>query len=235
MYMEKIGILGYGEVGKSLAKFYQNPKIKDLKIKNSLVGVEILHICIPYSKNFIKIVKQEISEIKPKLTIIHSSVPVGTTQKIGGSVVHSPVRGVHPCLFKGLSTFIKFVGFDRLSIGLLAKNHFKKIGIKSHLVFNSRNTEALKLWSTTQYGLMIILNKEIKKYCSKNNLNFDVIYTLANASYNSGYIKLKRPEVVRPFLEYVSGKIGGHCVLPNCDLLGGRIANLIKKINKEYV
>ena len=26
-----IGILGYGEVGRAIAKFYKNPRIKDLK------------------------------------------------------------------------------------------------------------------------------------------------------------------------------------------------------------
>jgi len=28
----KIGILGYGQVGRAIAKFYKKPKIKDLKI-----------------------------------------------------------------------------------------------------------------------------------------------------------------------------------------------------------
>ena len=29
--LEKIGILGYGEVGQAIGKFYEEPKIKDLK------------------------------------------------------------------------------------------------------------------------------------------------------------------------------------------------------------
>jgi len=31
-----VGILGYGEVGKAVAKFYKNPKIKDLKRDDDL-------------------------------------------------------------------------------------------------------------------------------------------------------------------------------------------------------
>ena len=67
----KIGILGYGEVGQAIAKFYKNPRIKDLNKDDGLEGVEILHVCIPWSKNFVKLVKKEIKKIKPKLTIIH--------------------------------------------------------------------------------------------------------------------------------------------------------------------
>src|SRR3989344_5362217 len=93
---EKVGIIGYGEIGKAISKFYKKPLIKDLNRDDGLKSVEILHICIPWSDNFVEIVKKEIREIKPKLTIIHSTVSVGATKKIGGRTVHSPVRGVHP-------------------------------------------------------------------------------------------------------------------------------------------
>jgi len=62
----KIGILGYGEIGKAIAKFYKDPKIKDLNRDDGLKGVEILHICIPWSKDFVRIVKKEISTGKYK-------------------------------------------------------------------------------------------------------------------------------------------------------------------------
>jgi hypothetical protein len=42
-----IGILGYGEVGKAISKFYKDPKIKDLKIKGNLTNIDILNVCIP--------------------------------------------------------------------------------------------------------------------------------------------------------------------------------------------
>lgn len=35
----KIGILGYGEVGQAIAKFYKNPLIKDLNKDDGLNGV----------------------------------------------------------------------------------------------------------------------------------------------------------------------------------------------------
>ena len=122
----KIGILGYGEVGQAIAEFYRNPRIKDLKRDDGLKEVEILHICLPWMKDFVKIVKKEIKNIRPKLVIIHSTIPVGTTKKIGGMVVHSPIRGVHPHLYKGIKTFVKYIGADNKKAGKIAKKHLEK-------------------------------------------------------------------------------------------------------------
>jgi len=237
----KIGILGYGEIGKSLAKFYKKPLIKDLNRDDNLKGVDVLHVCIPYDDKFIEIIKKEIKEIKPKLTIIHSTVAVGTTKKLVDGlpracrgVVHSPVRGTHPNLYKGIKTFVKYIGADNKKAGQMAKKHFESLGIKTRLFFSSKTIEALKLWETTQYGWFIVLNKEIKKWCDKNGLDFEEIYTNSNRSYNEGYKKLGKVEVLRPHLKYVPGKIGGHCVIPNCKILGGEIAELILRKNSMY-
>jgi len=238
----EIGILGYGEVGQAIAKFYNNPQIKDLNRDDGLEGVDILHICIPWSNNFIKIVREEIKKIKPKLIIIHSTVAPGTTKKLvlslpkelGGMVVHSPVRGIHPHLYKGIKTFVKYIGTDNKKAGNLAKKHLEGLGIETKVFIPSITTEALKLWETTQYAWLIVLNKEIRKWCDKKGLDFNAIYTEANKSYNEGYQKLGRPEVVRPYLKYIPGKIGGHCVTPNCALLDSKIAKFILRKNNLY-
>jgi len=239
---QKIGILGYGEIGSSLAKFYGSAgspqvKIKDLKRNDGLAGSEILHVCIPFSKNFVKIVAKEIKETKPKLTIIHSTVAPGTTKKLSdkfrGMVVHSPVRGVHPYLFKGMKTFVKYIGADDKRAGKMAEKHLRSLGIKTKLFYPSMTTEALKLWDTTQYGWMIILNKEIKKWCDKMGVDFEAVYTDANKTYNQGYKKLGRGEVLRPYLKYMPGKIGGHCVISNCHILKEEIAKTILKKNNS--
>jgi len=230
----KIGILGYGEIGKAISNFYKNPKIKDLNRDDGFAGIDILHVCIPWSENFEKIVKDNVKQFKPKLVIIHSTVAPGTTKKIGRMAVHSPVRGVHPFLFKGVKTFVKYIGADDRKTGAYAQKHLQSLGIKTKLVFPSKNTEALKLWDTTQYGWMILLNKEIKNWCQKNKVDFDFIYKEGNISYNEGYKKLGRPEVARPYLQYMPGKIGGHCVIPNCKILDSKIAKLILENNDSY-
>ena len=37
MNNKNVGIIGYGEIGKAIAKFYKNPKIKDLERQNKLI------------------------------------------------------------------------------------------------------------------------------------------------------------------------------------------------------
>ncbi len=214
-----VGILGHGEIGKSVAKFYKNPKIKDLNRDDGLYGVEILHICIPYNEKFIDIVKKEIKEVKPKLTIIHSTLAPGTTKKIGGMVVHSPVRGVHPYLYEGIKTFVKYIGADDKKAGQMAKKHLESLGIKTKLVFPSKTSELAKLLCTTYYGVCIAWHKEMKKICQQEKVNFDDVVTELNKTYNEGYVKLGKTNVVRPVL-YVDDKpIGGHCVVPNAKIL----------------
>ncbi len=237
----EIGILGFGEVGQAIAKFYQSSRVKDLNRNDGLENVEILHVCIPWSKKFISIVKQEIEVIKPSLTIIHSTVPVGTTQKIISGlsqdcreVVHSPIRGIHPNLYGGIKTFVKYVGADNEKAGKMAKRHLEGLGIKTEICKSSKTTEALKLWDTTQYAWQILLNKDIKKWCEKNGVDFEIVYTKANTTYNEGYQKLGKSEVVRPYLKYVSGPIGGHCLIPNCQILNSETSKIVLKKNNLF-
>lgn len=237
----KIGILGYGEIGKAIAQFYKNPKIKDLTRNDGLENLDVLHICIPWSNNFCNIACKEIKSARPKLTIIHSTLALGETKKIISKlpkdlkqVVHSPVRGVHPFLQKGIKTFVKYIGAENKKSGLLAESHLNKLGIKTKLFVPSTLSEALKLWDTTQYGWMIVLNKAIKEWCLKNKIDFEAIYIEANKTYNEGYKKLGRNEVQRPHLKYMKGKIGGHCVIPNCKILDSKIAKIILKENNKY-
>ncbi len=236
---EKIGILGFGEIGQAIAKFYPSTgsgrvKIKDLKRDDGLVSLDVLHVCIPFSPKFVSIVKKEIASSNPKLVIVHSTVAPGTIKKIGPMAVHSPVRGVHPNLYKGIKTFVKYIGADDKKTGLAAQKHLRSLGITTQLVNSSKTTEALKLWDTTQYGWMIILNKEMKKWCDDNDVDFETVYTHANKTYNEGYKKLGRPEVLRPHLTYMKGKIGGHCVVPNAKILKSDISAILVRKNNGF-
>jgi len=236
--VSEIGILGYGEVGQAIAKFFKYPKIKDLTRDDDLTGIKILHITIPWSDRFIEIVENEMRRLLPRITIIHSTVNLGTTKKISDDtkmlVVHSPVRGVHPNLFKGIKTFVKYIGAESKEAVKEAEKHFRALGLKTKAYIPAITTEALKLWDTTQYGWMIVLNKEMKKWCEENKLDFDVIYSEANRSYNEGYVKLGRKEVVRPNLKYMAGEIGGHCIIGNCRILKSDIAKIILAKNEFY-
>jgi hypothetical protein len=220
----KIGILGYGEVGQAIAKFYGSAgspqaKIKDLNRDDGLTGAEILHICLPWSEKFVEIVKKEIKKIKPKITIIHSTVAIGTTKKIGGMVIHSPIRGVHPYLFEGIKTFVKYIGADSKKAGDLAKKHLENLGIKTKVFYPSTTTEIGKLLDTTYYGLVIAWHGEMKKLCDKYKINFEGAVTDFNKTYNEGYKKLGKLNVIRPVLYPPKSRITGHCIVSNTEIL----------------
>lgn len=215
----RIGILGYGEVGQAIAKFYKNPKIKDLKRDDGLKGVKILHICLPWQENFVKIVKKEIKKIKPAITIIHSTVVPGTTRKIGGMVVHSPIRGMHPKLYPGIKTFVKYIGADNKKAGQLAKKHLESLAIKTKVFFPSITTEIGKLLDTSYYALCIAWHGEMKKICDKAGVDFDKAITDFNKTYNQGYKKLGKENVARPVLYPPKNGISRHCLTQNAEIL----------------
>jgi hypothetical protein len=229
-------VVGYGEVGQSLGKvLHKRGKndifVEDPKFHFGYSGEEeinFIHICIPYTKDFYKVVEKYKFWNVP--IIVHSSVPVGTCDSLG--VVHSPICGVHPHLAEGIRTFVKYFGGKDAK---KAAKIFSDLGIKTHVFKEARTTEAMKLFSTTQYGLMIMIQKEMYKWCQENKLDFDIIYTEANKDYNSGYVKLGMPQVVRPYLKYMEGEIGGHCILPNAKLLGKTwLAKTLLKKNNEW-
>ena len=228
--MKNIAIIGYGEIGESLEKCYLGKKfnisILDTgKSINTLPEVtDILNICIPYTETFVDNVSNYILKYTPKLTIIHSTVIPETTRKIIEktnikTVVHSPVRGVHPRLYEGLKTFTKFIGGEDVSAIELTKIHFDALELEYEVFENSITTELAKILCTTYYGLCIAFHNDIFNLCNKFNLNYDEVATKWNSSYNDGYIKLGMQNVVRPVLyPPKDNKIGGHCVIPNASL-----------------
>lgn len=218
-----VGILGYGEVGQAIAKFYKNPKIKDLKRDDGLIGVSVLNVCIPFSADFEKIVRQEIKHISPELVIIHSTVAPGTTKKISktfkNAIVHSPIRGIHPNLFEGIKTFVKYIGAEDKKSGEMARGHLISLGIRTKVFYPSTTTELGKVLDTTYYGVCIAWHKEMKEACDKFGVSFEETVTDFNQTYNEGYIKLGKNNVVRPVLYADNKKIGGHCIVQNAKII----------------
>lgn len=224
--------VGLGEVGGAIHKIVGGQYHTRSKSTWDGKPVDVVHICIPYTletaHEFAEMVKEY--KRKSKLVIVHSTVALGTCDKLG--VVHSPVRGVHPHLEKGIRTFVKYFGGKDAQ---KAANIFKKLGIKTRVYEKAKTTEAIKLWDTTTYGMMIVIEKEIYDWCQKNNIDFSIVYEQANKDYNKGYTELGRKEVVRPFLKHIPGKIGGHCVIPNAKFLKGAwIAKQVLEKNEKY-
>jgi len=219
-------IIGLGEVGKALQEILQCDGSSNFDFKNN--HYDMIHICFPYFGEFNNQVERYKNQFTPKYTVIHSTVPIGTSKKLGAS--HSPVRGKHPHLKESILTIPKYVGGVN---AVEVANELSKYKIPVFAVASSDDTEAGKLYSLMQFGKMILLNKEIKDHCEKNNINFDIAYTDFNESYNQGYKDLGHSEFTRPVLKYIEGGIGGHCVTQMMELLDTESAKEILKTNEK--
>lgn len=233
-------IIGAGEIGKALKNVLSEKYKVDIKDKEPIEvkHYDILHICFPYSEKFIDSVKQYISAFTPELVIIHSTVAPGTTEKCGNICVHSSVRGRHPHLEQGIKTFCKFFGGNNKQLIGEATGLFLTLGIECGQYKDAYTSEIAKLLCTTYYGLVITFQKEVKKLCDKCNVDFFDVYNMYNLTYNDGYKKLKEEQFIRPVLNDMPGGIGGHCVIPNCEILKDTlnfdIAEFILEKNNGY-
>jgi len=227
---EKDLILGAGEIGSTIYNIfrkYYNIILIDKEPKPRKLGnIRFLHICFPYSEDFVNQVKEYQKIYKPNLTIIHSTTKVGTSRMC--DAVHSPVVGLHPFLEKSVLTFTKFIGGDRASE---AADYFRRANIKVYITNKQETTELMKIQSTTFYGLCIEFNKDMKKNCDKLDIPFEM-WTLWTENYNLGYQKLGFKEFTRPILAPINKKIGGHCIMPNLNFLETPFTNILKKLNK---
>ena len=224
---EEIGVMGMGEVGKAVCEIYGDKdtiSTCDVDYCDNMEKIKVLHVCIPYSESFHQTVKSFLLKYNPMLTYIHSTVEPLTTKKLISEtqkiIVHTPIRGIHPHLYDGIMNFINYVGCESISDGHIAARHLTHYGIKAHVSCPSVNTELGKLMSTTYYGLCISYHNEMKKWCKHFGADFSIASTHFNQTYNKGYTKLGRINVVRPILSPPKDeKIGGHCIIPNAEIL----------------
>lgn len=225
-------IIGGGEVGRALYKVLsKNYEVVVLDIdKRKNIGVlpkrfkcDILHICIPFKdfRSFKMVVNDYRDEYKPRHTIIHSTVPVGTSRKL--KALHSPVRGIHPELEESLHTFVKYIGGKKASE---VADYFRRAGIKVYLFDKQETTEMMKILSTTKYGIDIEFTKEVKRLSDKYNVPFEA-WTIWTNDYNEGYKKLGHPEYTRPNLVPIMKEIGGHCVRQNAEFIKNKFTKLL--------
>ena len=220
-------IIGMGEVGKGLYGVLNGRHLLDYLEKNQSIDdvFDIIHICIPFSDKFIEQVKAYQEKYKPKFTVIHSTVPVGTSRKCGAT--HSPILGIHPHLEEGIRTFPKYLGGEQASE---VADYFRRAGLTVYLFDKPETTELLKILDTTMYGVCIEYTKDVKRQCDKYGVPFEA-WTLYTDRYNKGYNTLGHPEFIRPNLIPIMQKIGAHCVLPNLELIDTPWTKFLKQLN----
>jgi len=187
--------------------------------------IDVMHICIPVpNKNkFAEIATALIQKYKPKLTIINSTVPIGTTVELhkqcDGLIAHSPCRGVHKnkeYMEKEFHRWTEYVGGATPDAGVEAQEHFAAAGLKTKMLSNCTEKEFAKLFETTYRTWMIVFFQKMarlaRKYASINSdikIDFEETVDFIEDTH-----RLRNDRLVM-----FPDVIGGHCLLPNSKLM----------------
>ena len=236
-------ILGMGEVGETLfdllvdRKFdcigidLENSKCKNYTKNKIIENPQYLHVCLPGElEKFTDIVIEWINEIKNiQVVVIHSTVKPGTTksiqERLSIPILFSPVRGVHRRFLDDMKKYTKFISFDHAEINSEIKKDLEKRFRKVEWMSTTKTAELAKiLVDTTYYGWLINYAQITKMICEKENVDFDEMWKFADEIHeNLG----NRPKMF-------PGIIGGHCVIPNLNLVEYENLDVIKTINEMY-
>ena len=236
-------ILGMGEVGETLFDLLVDRKfdcigidLEDSKCKNYtenkiIENPQYLHVCLPGElEKFTDIVIEWINKIKNiQVVVIHSTVKPGTTKNIQERssipILFSPVRGVHRRFLDDIKKYTKFISFDNTEINSEIKKDLEKRFKKVEWMSTTKTAELAKiLVDTTYYGWLINYAQITKMICEKENVDFDEMWKFADEIHeNLG----NRPKMF-------PGIIGGHCVIPNLNLVEYENLDVIKTINEMY-
>ena len=209
-------VVGLGEVGRPLlellSKHYKTIGVDIVPPDGPVGKVDVLHVCYPFEiKDFMGETARYIDLFKPTLTVINSTVAIGTTRAIaertGAALAHSPVRGKHVRMLAELRTYTKFVGAMDPASGKHAAEHFKAAGLKTKILSAPEATEVAKLTETTYFGLLIAWAQELERYCDQTGQAYEEV------------ISFYEEIAYLPTTKFFPGIIGGHCVMPNIEIL----------------
>jgi UDP-glucose 6-dehydrogenase len=99
------------------------------------------------------------------------------------------------------------------------------MGLKTKILSDSEATELAKLTETTYFGLMIAWAQELERYCDRAGQDYVEVVSF--------YDEIK----FFPQVKYFPGVIGGHCVMPNIEILSkfenSPLLAAIKRSNQE--
>jgi len=236
-------ILGMGEVGETLFDLLvergidcigidlDSSKCKNYSENTIIENPEYLHVCLPGElSQFVDITINWINKIEGmKVVVVHSTVKPGTTksiqEKLNIPILFSPVRGVHKRFLDDIKKYTKFISSDDKQVDSKIKIDLEKRFEKVNWMSTTKTAELAKiLVDTTYYGWLINYAQITKMICEKEGVDFDEMWKFADEIHeNLG----NRPKMY-------PGIIGGHCVIPNLNLLENENLDMIKKINELY-
>jgi UDP-N-acetyl-D-mannosaminuronate dehydrogenase len=213
-----VAVVGLGEVGRPLLEVVKRGghDVVGIDIAPAELpergSLDVLHICFPFEiDDFVGESERYIRLLEPRLTVINSTVSVGTTRRIHertkSPLVHSPVRGKHVRMTEELLRYAKFIGPIDTAAGSAAEEHFSSLGMSTKTLASPEATELAKLTETTYFAVMIAWAQEVERLCDRIGVDYDEVVSI--------YEEID----FFPSVKYFPGVIGGHCVLPNIEIL----------------
>jgi hypothetical protein len=206
-------VVGLGEVGGPLLETLRGTHraagrdIEDLAFH----GVRILHLCFPFGPDFVSSAAEYVSAYEPEVVVVNSTVVPGTTraihEKTGTPAVYSPVRGKHVKMAEELRRYRKFVAGTSAEAVALVADHFGAAGMTTQRMSSPEALELAKLLETTYFGVLVAWAQEMDRFA---------------ASVDAGYwetVAFFEEIDFFPPVGFEPGYIGGHCVMPNIELL----------------
>jgi len=245
--MKKDIVAGLGEIGLPILKLLSNHHQvigfdKDKKLMNKSkyekfqdIPTSFLHIAIPVTKNFDSNVIQLYKKFNPECIVIHSTISPGTTKRIQKKLtvplIYSATRGVHKRMLNDLKKYTKFFVISSLAprkqwaIKTYAIK-MKKCGVKTKQMSKPVTLELAKILCDTSYlGWLINYSQMTNVIAKTYDVNYDEMWLFSDEIHK---LLGNRPKMY-------PGYIGGHCVIPNLELINNQTLNLIKKMNNTYV
>ena len=244
--MKKDIVAGIGEIGRPILKllsesnivvgFDLNPNLMDKRkferYKN--LKTSFLHIAIPATGKFINNTLKLYKKFQPECIVIHSTIKPGTTEelqrKLPIPVIYSATRGVHRRMIYDLKRYTKFFTISKNAprskwASLEFVRSMKKCGIKTRKMSKPETLELAKIICDTSYlGWLINYAQLSNRIAIQYGADYDEMWSFSDEIQE---FLGNRPKMY-------PGYIGGHCVIPNLDLMHSDVLNLIKKMNKNY-
>lgn len=239
-------VAGLGEIGKPIFQLLSkttltvgydiNTKLVDVKklTKYEKTKTKFLHVCIPYSSTFVKNTVSLYEKFQPEYVVIHSTIAPYTTkniqEKIPIPVLYSATRGVHKRMLHDLQRYSKFFAVEsNISKNKTAESEFKKLmrkcGVKTKKISTPVTLELAKIICDTSYLGWLVNYAQISNMIAiQHGVDYDEMWSFSDEIHK---FLGNRPKMY-------PGYIGGHCVIPNLDLIHNQTLDLIKSMNDTY-
>jgi UDP-N-acetyl-D-mannosaminuronate dehydrogenase len=168
---------------------------------------------------------------------VNSTVTPGTTKELGARaaeksrdvlVAFSPIRGMPKNdMKKELLRYTKYIAGVSQKAATAAEDHFKSFGMNVKTLDNVTALEWAKIFETTYRAAMIATFQEFHRICHSYRVSLnDAIELIADDN-----------AVLQDKPLHYPGVIGGHCLMPNTDLLleayKSSLFRLVKRSNGD--